>query len=86
MINFQFPTTYAPIPVSYLGSLSNLEYRIEGFKVISLEKKLQVLSAKLESIVREFHYKENDDYARVRLKQINLELDDLSKEIQGIGE
>ena len=80
-MNFQFPTTYAQIPVPYLGS-SNLEYRIEGFKVISLEKKLQVISAKLESIVRELSYKENDDYARARLKQINLELDALSKEIK----
>ena len=50
--------------------------------MISLEKKLQDISEKLESIVREFHYKENDNYARARLKQINLELDDLSKEIQ----
>ena len=49
---------------------------------ISLEKKLQDLSTKLESIVREFHYKENDDYARACLKQINLELDALNKEIQ----
>ena len=49
---------------------------------MSLEKKLQDLSAKLESIVREFYYKENDDYARARLKQINLELDALSKEIK----
>ena len=85
-MNFKFPTAYAPIPVRYLGSLSNLEYRIEGFKVISLNKKLQVISAKLESIVREFHYKENDDYARARLKQINLELDTLRKEIQGMSE
>ena len=53
---------------------------------MSLKKKLQDISAKLESIVREFSYKENDDYARARLKQINLELDALSKEIQGIGE
>ena len=49
---------------------------------MDLNKKLQVISAKLESIVRELHYKENDDYARARLKQINLELDALSKEIQ----
>lgn len=84
MINFQFPTAYAQIPVRYLGSLSNLEYKIGGFKVISLKKKLQVISAKLESVVREFSYKENDDYARTRLKQINLELDALSKEIQGL--
>lgn len=83
MINFQFPTAYAQIPVRYLGS-SSLEYKIEGSKMISLKKKLQVISAKLESIVREFHYKENDDYARARLKQINLELDALSKEIQGM--
>lgn len=82
MINFQFPTVYAPIPVRYLGS-SNLEYKIGGFKVIALKKKLQDLSTKLESIVREFHYKENDDYARACLKQINLELDALSKEIRG---
>ena len=49
---------------------------------MDLNKKLQVISAKLESIVRELSYKENDDYARARLKQINLELDALSKEIQ----
>ena len=50
--------------------------------MISLKKKLQDLSAKLESIVREYNYTENDDYARASLKQINLELDALSKEIQ----
>lgn len=77
MINFQFPTTYAPIPVRYLGSSNETR----EFKV-SLEKKLQDISAKLESIVRELSYKENDDYARARLKQINLELDALSKEIK----
>lgn len=50
--------------------------------MIDLKKKLENLSTKLESIVREFNYTENDDYARTSLKQINLELDALSKEIQ----
>lgn len=50
--------------------------------MISLKKKLQDISTKLESVVREFSYRENDDYARACLKQINLELDALSKEIQ----
>ena len=53
---------------------------------MNLKKKLEDISAKLESIARAYNYKENDDYARACLKQINLELDALNKEIQGFSE
>lgn len=44
----------------------------------NIKQKLKDLSFQLDSILREYNYTENDEYAKAKLKEINNNLDALN--------
>lgn len=48
----------------------------------NIKQKLKDLSFQLDSIIKEYNYKENDEYAKAKLKEINYNLDELDLMIE----
>ena len=47
-----------------------------------IKQKLKDVSFQLDSILREYNYNENDEYAKAKLKEINYNLDELDLMIE----